>query len=256
MLLAIDIGNSNVVIGCVGENHQVLAQFRMVTDLKKTGDEYAAGMRTILHFNNIQTEKFTGAIISSVVPTLTEPFREAAQQITGCRAMVVGSGLKTGLNIHIDNPASLGSDLVVASVAAMAEYPLPVIVIDMGTATTITVVDEGNRYIGGAIVPGVALSMNALASGTSLLQKVPIEAPKKAISATTATCMQSGAVFGNAAMLDGMIDRFQQELGKPASIVATGGMAEKIIPHCAHKIAYEENLLMKGLSRIYQKNRK
>ena len=140
--------------------------------------------------------------------------------------------------------------------AAMAEYPLPVVVIDMGTATTITVVDEGNRYIGGAIVPGVALSMNALASGTSLLQKVPIEAPKKAISATTATCMQSGAVFGNAAMLDGMIDRFQQELGKPVSIVATGGMAEKIIPHCVHQISYEENLLMKGLSRIYQKNRK
>ena len=138
----------------------------------------------------------------------------------------------------------------------MQEYPLPVIVLDMGTATTITVVDEGNKFLGGAIVPGVALSMSALSSGTSLLHKVPIEAPKKCISTTTTECMQSGAIYGNAALLDGMIDRMQKELGKKTSIVATGGIAAKVVPHCSHEIVYDENLLLRGLGIIYRKNRK
>lgn len=256
MLLAIDIGNSNVVIGCLDRDNQTTALFRMVTDLKKTEDEYAAGMKTILEYNHVDCSAFEGAIICSVVPPLTEIFRIAVEKIIGCRALVVGAGVKTGLNIMIENPASLGSDIVAASVAAMSEFPQPVIVIDMGTATTVTVVDRGNRYIGGAIVPGVVLSMNALSSGTSLLQKVPIEAPKKGICTTTTESMQSGAVFGNAAMLDGMIDRFEQELGCKASLVATGGIAAKIIPHCCHDIVYDENLLLKGLGIIYRKNKR
>jgi type III pantothenate kinase len=256
MLLAIDIGNSNVVIGCLDENNKTTALFRMVTDLKKTEDEYAAGMKTILEYNGMDLTAFEGAIICSVVPPLTEIFHLAVEKIIGCNALVVGAGIKTGLNIMIENPASLGSDLVAASVAAMAEFPLPVIVIDMGTATTVTVVDQGNRFIGGAIVPGVALSMNALSSGTSLLQKVPIEAPKKTISTTTIECMQSGAVFGTAALLDGIIDRFEQELGCKTSLVATGGMAAKIIPHCRHEIVYDENLLLRGLGMIYKKNKR
>lgn len=256
MLLAIDIGNTNVVIGCLDEQNRVTQLFRMVTDLKKTEDEYAAGMRIILEHNGVDRQSFEGAIICSVVPPLTEIFRTAAQQIIGCRPLVLGAGVKTGLNIMIENPSSLGSDIVAASVAAMQDYPLPVIVIDMGTATTITVVDKGNRFIGGAIAPGVALSMNALSSGTSLLQKVPIEAPKKSIYGTTTESMQSGAVFGNAAMLDGMIERFEQELGCAASVVATGGIAAKIVPHCKREIAYEEDLLLKGLGIIYRKNKK
>ena len=256
MLLAIDIGNSNVVIGCLDENNKTTALFRMVTDLKKTEDEYAAGMKTILEYSGIDLNAFEGAIICSVVPPLTEIFHLAVEKIIGCNALVVGAGIKTGLNIMIENPASLGSDLVAASVAAMAEFSLPVIIIDMGTATTVTVVDKGNRFIGGAIVPGVVLSMNALSSGTSLLQKVPIEAPKKTISTTTIECMQSGAVFGNAALLDGIIDRFEQELGCKASLVATGGIAAKITPHCRHEIIYDENLLLRGLGIIYKKNKR
>lgn len=256
MLLAIDIGNTNVVIGCLDKENRTTALFRMVTDLKKTEDEYAAGMKAILEHNSVDCAGFEGAIICSVVPPMTEIFRIAVQQITGCRALVVGAGIKTGLNIMIDDPASLGSDLVAASVAAMQDYPLPVIVLDMGTATTITVVDKGNKFLGGAIVPGVALSMNALSSGTSLLHKVPIEAPKKCISVTTTECMQSGAIYGNAALVDGMIDRFQKELGCPASVVATGGIAAKIVPHCTHKIVYDDNLLLRGLGIIYRKNRK
>ena len=256
MLLAIDIGNSNVVIGCIDNSGKVTALLRMVTDLKKTEDEYAASMRSILSFRGIDCGSFDGAIVCSVVPPLTESFRIAAERITGCKPLIVGAGIKTGLNIQIENPASLGSDIVAASVAAMSEYPLPVIVVDMGTATTITVVDEGCKFLGGAIVPGVLLSMNALSSGTSLLQKVQIEAPKKAISSTTNDCMQSGAVYGNAAMLDGMIHRFQEELGKPATVVATGGIAGKILPYCKSDIIYDEDLLLKGLYLIYKKNRR
>ena len=256
MLLAVDIGNTNVVIGCLDENNRVTKLFRMVTDLKKTEDEYAAGIAMILQLGNMAPNTFEGAIICSVVPPLTEIFRKAAEQFTGRKAMVVGAGIKTGLNIMIENPASLGSDIVAASVAAMQEFPLPVIVVDMGTATTITVIDEGNRFLGGAIVPGVALSLNALSAGTSLLQTVPIDAPQKVISDTTIACMQSGAIYGNASMLDGMIDRFEQQLGRKASLVATGGIAAKIVPHCKHEIVYDENLLLRGLGILYQKNKR
>lgn len=256
MLLAVDIGNTNVVIGCLDEQNRVTKLFRMVTDLKKTEDEYAAGIAMILQMGGMDPKAFEGAVICSVVPPLTEIFRKAAEQFTGCKAVVVGAGIKTGLNIMIENPASLGSDIVAASVAAMQEFPLPVIVVDMGTATTITVIDEGNRFLGGAIVPGVALSLNALSSGTSLLQTVPIDAPKKVISDTTIACMQSGAIYGNASMLDGMIDRFEEQLGRKASLVATGGIAAKIVPHCKHEIVYDENLLLRGLGIIYQKNKR
>lgn len=256
MLLAIDIGNTNVVIGCLNENNETIKLFRVVTDLKKTDDEYAAGIKSILDYNALPCDGFEGAIICSVVPPLTEIFRSAVEAIVGCRALVVGAGIKTGLNIMIENPSTLGSDIVAASVAAMADFPLPVMVFDMGTATTITVVDQGNKFIGGAIVPGVVLSMNALSAGTSLLQKVPIEAPNKCICSTTTECMQSGAVYGNAAMLDGMIDRFEEELGCKCSLVATGGIAAKIVPHCRHEIVYDENLLLRGLGIIYRKNKK
>lgn len=256
MLLAIDIGNSNVVIGCLDSAGKVICTLRMVTDTKKTEDEYAAGMQAILLNNGIDCAGFEGAIICSVVPPLTEVFRLAVERVTGKKALVVGPGIKTGLNILIDDPSSLGSDLVAAAVAAVAEYPQPVIIIDMGTATTITVVDTGGRFLGGAIAPGVALSVNALSAGTSLLHKVPIEAPKKCICGTTTACMQSGAVYGTAAMLDGMIDRFRQELGAEAAVVATGGIASRIVPLCRHQIAYDEYLLLKGMYVIYKKNKK
>lgn len=256
MLLAIDIGNSNVVIGCLDSAGKVLSTLRMVTDTKKTEDEYAAGMEAILRHNGIDCTGFEGAIICSVVPPLTEVFRLAVERVAGIRALVVGPGVKTGLNILIDDPSSLGSDLVAAAVAAAAEYPQPVIIIDMGTATTITVVDQDGRFLGGAIAPGVALSVNALSAGTSLLHKVPIEAPKKCICGTTTACMQSGAVYGTAAMLDGMIDRFREELGNEAAVVATGGIASRIVPLCRHKIAYDEHLLLKGMYLIYKKNKR
>ena len=256
MILAIDIGNSNVVIGCLNDNNQTVKQFRIVTDLKKTQDEYVAGIKMILEYNHIDCNAFEGAIISSVVPPLTDIFKSAVAQCLGCRVHVLGSGIKTGLNIMIEDAASLGPDLVAVSVSAMMDYSLPVIVLDMGTATTITVVDKGNKFLGGAIVPGVALSTNALSAGTSLLHRGPIEAPSKCICTTTTQCMQSGAVFGNAALIDGMIERFEDELGCSATVVATGGIAPKIIPHCKHKIVFDQDLLLRGLGIIYKKNKK
>jgi type III pantothenate kinase len=255
MLLAIDVGNSNIVIGCI-DNNEISHVFRMVTDISKTEFEYAVGIRNILEFDGISCSGFDGAIISSVVPPLVNVLKASVKRLTGHTAVIVGAGVKTGMNILIDNPAQLGSDLVADGVAAIACYKLPVIVFDMGTATTISVIDQNANFLGGALYPGVALSMNALSRGTSQLPKVPIEAPDKIICANTIDCMKSGAIFGTASMVDGMIDRIEQELGQKCTIIATGGLSSRIIPYCKHEIIHDENLLLRGLGLIYEKNRK
>ncbi|MDR1329077.1 MAG: type III pantothenate kinase [Oscillospiraceae bacterium] len=253
MLLAIDIGNSNVVIGCF-EGEKILHVFRMVTDPLKTGDEYAAGIKGIFDFNGLDARDFTGAALSSVVPPLTGVFREAVRKLTGKKAFVVGAGIKTGLNILIDNPAELAADMVCSAVGATAKYKPPVFIIDIGTATKITVLDESGSYIGGAIIPGVTLSADALTRGASLLPKVNVEAPKKAINGSTVDAMKSGIVFGAAAGIDGMLKRFEEELGMPATAVATGGLASRVIPHCREKITLDEHLLLDGLRILFEKN--
>ncbi|MDR1156866.1 MAG: type III pantothenate kinase [Oscillospiraceae bacterium] len=255
MLLVVDVGNSNIVFGCV-RGEEISGMFRMETDIHKTEYEYAVAIRQILALDGIDAGDFTGAIVSSVVPPLTNPVRLAVKRITGCDALVVGAGLKTGLNIRIDDPAQLGSDLVATGVAASSMYELPVIIFDMGTATTIGVVDKKANFIGGAIFPGVALSIDALVSSTSQLPKVPIEAPARGISTNTIDCMKSGAIFGTAAMMDGMIDRFEKELGMPARVVATGGLSARVVPYCRHAIVHDETLLLRGLRILYEKNRK
>ncbi|MDR3278624.1 MAG: type III pantothenate kinase [Oscillospiraceae bacterium] len=256
MLLAIDIGNSNIVIGCIDEESVISHVFRMVTDILKTEDEYAVEMKSLLEFNGVDCGIFSGAIIASVVPPLSDVFKTAVYKLTGLTALAVGSGIKTGLNILIDNPAELGSDMAATAVGAAAKYPLPVIIVDMGTATKISVVKETAGFVGGAICPGVALSMDALSRGASLLPKVQIEAPKKCICGDTIGCMKSGAVFGAAAMVDGMLDRFETELGAAASVVATGGIAPRIVPYCRRKIICDDNLLLSGLKILYDKNKK
>ena len=253
MLLAIDAGNSNIVIGCL-EGGEILRVFRMATDISKSEDEYAVNIKDILSFNGVDSAAFGGVVISSVVPPLTKVLRDAVKMLTGKDAVVVGAGVKTGLNILIEDPAQLGSDMVAAAVGAAARYKLPAIIIDMGTATKLTVIDKNGGFIGGAIFPGVALSMNALSSETSQLPKVPIEAPAKCISANTVDCMKSGAIFGNAAMIDGMAERFESELGASASVIATGGLADGIYQHCRRDIVHDPHLLLRGLGIIYEKN--
>ena len=254
MILALDVGNTNIVIGCI-ENGEIDNIFRIRTDRNQTAIEYAVKLKEILDIFGVDVNCFDGAIMSSVVPQVTEPLMDAIKCLTGIKCKTVGAGMKTGLNVCIDDPGTLASDLAVGAVAAIHYYGVPCIVVDMGTATTITLTDGKNRFLGGAIMPGVNLSYSALSSGTSLLPHISITPPPKAIGSNTVDCMRSGAVFGNAAMIDGMIDRMEEELGEKCRIIATGGLASSVTKYCRHEIICDDDLLLKGLWVLYNKNR-
>ncbi len=254
MILAIDVGNTNTVVGCFqGENLCLTA--RLSTDQTLTADEYALKLQGVFSMRGIETGKIEGSIISSVVPVLSTVLQRAVEQLTGRKALLVGSGLKTGLNIRIDNPGQLGSDLVVDAVAASQCYQKPILIFDMGTATTLSVVDGKGGYIGGMIMPGIRLAMDALSSSTSQLPRVDLIPPGQMIGTNTIECMQSGAIYGNAAMIDGIIDRMQEQLGTQATVVATGGMVHTVIPYCRHQIIPDDTLMLRGLKILYDKNR-
>ncbi len=253
MILAVDIGNSNIVIGGI-EEMEILFEARLRTDSTKTSDEYCIDLKMILEVYGVQSSQVEGAIISSVVPQVMNSMKTALKKLTGHTALVVGPGLKTGLNIKIENPAQTGADLVVGSVAALREHKAPIIVIDMGTATTVTVIDETGAFIGGSICPGVKISLDALTERTALLPGLQLDQPKRAIGKNTIDCMRSGIMLGNACMLDGLIARFEEEIGSKATVVATGGIAKFIIPMCRTPIIYDKDLLLKGLAILYRDN--
>ena len=229
MILTIDVGNTNVVMGCV-ENGDVKSVCRLATNLNDLSSDYAMKMRQSFEFDGIDYKNFSGAILSSVVPQLNRAIRTAVKKVTGLDCMVVGAGLKTGVNIKLDDPGQLAGDLITGAVGALALYKPPLVVVDMGTATTIVAIDSEGSYLGGAIIPGIKLSYSALSSGTSLLPNIAIEAPKKCIGTNTVDSMKSGAVYGTAALVDGMIDRMETELGEPVTVVATGGLAGTVVP--------------------------
>lgn len=253
MILAIDIGNTNIVVGCMEDNRAVFVE-RMSTDTTKTSLEYAMGIKMVLELDAVRAEDIEGAIISSVVPPLTGVVREAIRKIAGCDAIVVGPGVKTGLNILIDNPKSMGADIVVASVAAIKKYGAPCIIVDMGTATTIVAIDKNANYLGGAIVPGIISSLDSLVERTAQLPRISIEAPQRTIGRTTEDGMKSGVVYGSASLIDGLIERMEEELGYHANLIATGGMAGSIVKYCKHDIHVDDELLLEGLNIIYRKN--
>ena len=253
MILAIDVGNTNIVLGCI-EDGEILNIVRIQTAPKTTADEYVIKVKNILEIYGIDPRGFEGAIMSSVVPPVTGKLQRAIKFLTGHECMMVGPGMKTGLNVRIDDPGTLAGDIVVGSVAAISCYGAPCIVLDMGTATTIVAVDSHGAYLGGAITPGVKLSYSALSAGTSLLPEISITAPKKCIATNTVDSMRSGAVFGTAAMIDGMIERMEAELGEKCVLVATGGIAEFVTPYCRHEILCDNDLLLKGLWILYRKN--
>lgn len=256
MILAIDVGNTNVVLACL-ENGKTVSISRLATNRNDLASDYALKIRQSFELDNVDTEKIEGAIISSVVPPVTEAIKDAVKKLLGIDSLVVGSGIKTGINIKIDDPGTAGCDLITGAVGALSKYKPPIIIIDMGTATTMFALDKNGAFIGGSIAPGVKLSYSALSSGASLLPVISVnEAPKKVISTNTVDCMKSGAIFGTAAMIDGMIERMEQELGGDVTSVATGGLAGHIIPYCRKKIEYEPNLLLDGLQIIYDKNKK
>jgi len=254
MLLAIDIGNTNIVIGGIKDN-QIVFEARIATDRSKTSDQYAVDIKDILSLFDVKAEDIQDCIISSVVPPAFNSVRTGILKVTGKSPMVVGPGLKTGLKIHMDNPAQVGSDRIVIAVAALAEYKPPLILMDLGTATTLEVVGEDNSYLGGCIIPGVRISLDALTSRTAQLPGIRLERPKRVIGKNTVDCMRSGIMYGTAAMIDGMLDRIEEELGTSATVVATGGIAQFIIPLCHREIKLEKDLMLKGLNLIYQKNK-
>ena len=253
MILTIDIGNTNIELGVVHEQG-IVFQERISTDIDRTELEYAVLIKNALEVHGLTGDEITGSIMSSVVPPLVHIIKSAIKKLIGITPMVVGAGLKTGLDIKIDNPKTLGADIVVDSVAAKEIYGAPCIVIDMGTATTITVISKNGDYVGGVIVPGVRSSLEALVSDTSQLPRVSLSSPKRFICTNTIDCMKSGIINGQAALVDGMIDRFWQELGYRTNVVATGGLSRVIIPKCNHDITLNNDLMMVGLKLIYDRN--
>lgn len=254
MLLAIDIGNTNIVIGCI-ENDAILFDARIATDRARTADQYGVEIRQILRAYGVQKEDITGCIISSVVPPVFDFVREGVVKFIGMEPMVVGAGLKTGLDIRVVQ-SEVGSDRIVIAVAALALYKAPLILIDMGTAITIEVVEPERVYCGGVIMPGVRTALDALTSKTAQLPGISLETPDKVIGHSTVECMRSGILYGTAAMIDGVIDRMEQELGHTSTLIATGGMAQTVIPLCRHDIRINKDLLLQGLNVIYQRNKK
>ena len=253
MILAIDMGNTHIEVGIVSGG-EILMSSRISTDRKKTEAEYAVCIKEILDLYQIDPQEIEGGILSSVVPPLTYILQEAVKLVTGKMPIVVGPGTKTGMHIKIDDPKTLGADMVVAAVGGIELYGTPLILIDMGTATTITAVDREGSFLGGAIVPGVRISLDALANSTTQLPMIALDSPRKAIGTNTVDCMKSGILYGQAAMLDGMIDRMREELGAEASVVATGGLSGLIVPYCRHNIILERELMIQGLKIIYDRN--
>lgn len=254
MILAIDIGNTNIVVGCIDDQKTYFIE-RLSTVRTKTELEYAVDLKTVLDIYHIKGSDIEGCIISSVVPQITNTAKLAAEKILKKEVMVLGPGVKTGLNILMDHPAQLGADLVADAVAGLNEYPVPFIVIDMGTATTVSVVNSKKQYIGGMILPGVRVSLDALTAHASQLSGISIDAPKHVIGKNTVECMKSGVLYSSAAALDGIIDRVEEELDEKTTVIATGGLAKKIVSHCKKDIILDEDLLLKGLLVIYEKNK-
>lgn len=256
MILTVNIGNTYTDIG-LAEGKSIVHSAKLPTYHTETSHGYAIKLNQMLDLLGVPSASVSGAVISSVVPALTAVLCGAIKLLLGFDALVVGAGVKTGLHIATDDPGTVASDLVANSVAAKEEYPLPAIVVDMGTATTIMAVDENGRYIGGAILPGAKIALDALSHEASLLTMVDISAPKKAISASTAECMRSGIIYGTAGAVDGVLDRFSEEMKTPSrTVILTGELAPLFMPYIKHKLTHDEHLTLKGLAAIYERNKK
>lgn len=254
MILAINIENTNTVIGCSKDSKYVFVE-SVSTSVTRTELEYAISFKNIFEMYQLQIEDVEGAIISSVVPPVTGVVKAAVKRIFGKDALVIGPGVKTGINIMMDNPAQVGSDLVANAVAGIAKYEAPMIIVNMGTATTLSVINEKKQYVGGLISPGIKVSSAALAKETAQLPKIGLEKPKKVIGTNTIDCMKSGLIYGAASSIDGSIARIEKELGrKVTTIVATGENIRHILPYCERKMCLDETLLLDGLRIIYEKN--
>lgn len=253
MILALDVGNTHILAGCM-EDGQILFTGRFKTDDSKTETEYAILLRSFLDLHHIAPAAIESAVMSTVVPPLTNILRRAVDTLAHCDTIVAGE-VDTGLVVDEKNRQNLGQDLSTAAIAALAEYVPPLIIFDMGTATTISAIDADGVYVGCCITPGIMISRDALAARTSQLPKVGLDAPPHVIGRNTSECIRSGLVYAQAAMMDGMIERMEEELGGSATVLATGGLAKSIAQHCKRKVICDDNLILKGLYMIYQQNK-
>lgn len=253
MILTVNIGNTNITIGVV-KGKTIVYQARLRTDATKTSDEYAIDLKMLLSIGEIPPAEIEGAIVSSVVPQVLNAMKTALVKLFSKNILVVGPGIKTGLNIRIDNPGQTGADLVVGCVAALKLQKPPLIVINMGTATTLMVLDGNGALIGGSICPGIRISMEALTQRAALLPGLQLDQPKRTIGHNTIECMRSGIMVGAAAMLDGMVQRMEEELGAKATVIATGRIGQYVVPLCKTPIRYERDLLIHGLAALYREN--
>ena len=254
MLLVLDIGNTNITLG-VYDGKKLLFVSRMATDRSRMEDQYAIELRDILDIYGISLAEVKDVAISSVVPPVDRALQRAVHHLTGVHALCVGPKTKTGIKIGIRNGEMVGADLLVGCVAAAELFEGPCIILDMGTATTFTVLDDDRTMLGGAIVPGIGIALDALTNRTAQLPSISLEAPEKVIGEDTVECMRCGVMNGTAYMIDGMCDHIEQELGKKCSVVATGGLAKEIVPLCERDIVYSDILLLEGLRIIYENNR-
>lgn len=254
MILTIDVGNSEIALGGF-ENDSLSFVARLTTNTAQTADEYSMKIEGVLRLHHLDCSQIHGVIFSSVVPQLNRALKNAVKHLFGVEPLVVGPGIKTGLAIRCDTPSSVGGDLICACVAALNLYGSPCLIVDIGTATKMMVVDEHGAFIGVSIIPGVLMGLNALATGTAQLPNIDLGAPGCVVAKNTTDCMRSGVIFGHACMVDGMIERIREELGKHLPVYVTGGLAPVILPHCKHNMVFDEHLVLKGLYHIYQKNK-
>ena len=256
MLLAIDIGNSNISVGLFNAEKKLEFLAALDTDSKRTADQISVDLLNLFALYHHDIKEVTGAIFCSVVPPMNFMMEKALTRLLGKPPMMVGPGVKTGLNIRMEIHSQVGADIVADAVSALEKYPTPIVTIDMGTATTIGVISEGRNYEGGMLLPGVNVSLEALSRRAAQLPAISLQHPKVLIGKTTEDCMRSGIVYGTAGMLDGVIDRIREQFsGRTLSVVATGGNAPVIVKYCRNKIVYDKYLLMDGLWAIYQKNK-
>ncbi|MCX5780258.1 MAG: type III pantothenate kinase [Firmicutes bacterium] len=254
MVLVFDVGNTNIVVG-VFAGKQLLTHWRIRTDTLRTADEYGVMLNSLFHYHDLSMQSVKSVVISSVVPTLMMELDWMTERYFGCKPLVVGPGIKTGLAIKYDNPREVGADRVVNAVAALHKYGPPLIIIDFGTATTFCVVNEASEYLGGAIAPGIQISTEALVNRASKLPRIELSVPKSVIGKNTVMSMQVGIMYGFVGQVEGIINRMKKEIHGEPRVIATGGLASLIAGETDSIDVVDEYLTLEGLNLIYEMNR-
>ncbi len=246
MILLFDVGNTNISIG-ISDGAKILETYRLNTEVTKTADEYFIAMKSLIDMHHVDT-----VAISSVVPRITEKLKDISERFLKITPLILGPGVKTGVNVKTDNPKEVGGDLICGA-AAIEEQKVPSLVVDLGTAIKYIYV-KNKTIIGAIITPGVTISIKALVGNTALLPDIDIEVPKKVLGTNTIHCMQSGVTYGVAAQVDGLIERIKEEVMEEFDVILTGGLSETIAPLCKHPLSRDPNLVLNGLLKIYNRN--